>query len=115
MLAALLGDPSRLFKVAVAEGLLAFPAVVARVVDGREFFMDGFVKLDSSRLNVFLEEIVDGNDFVFLENFGIPILQTKPGRIVGVPSLGQEERLALQSLQVFNDAAYKFFHRLVIP
>jgi len=87
MLAALLGDPSRFFKIPVAESLLAFPAVIAGIMDGREFFMDGFVDLDSSRLNVFFQEIVDGNDFVFLEDFGIPSLQTKPGRIVGVPSL----------------------------
>jgi hypothetical protein len=87
MLAALLGDPSRLFKIAVAECLLALPSVIARVMHGGEFFMDGFVQLDSSRLDVFFQKVVDRDDFVFLENFGIPVLQTKPGRIVGVPSL----------------------------
>jgi hypothetical protein len=115
MLAALLGDPAGLFKVAMAESLLALPAVIAGIVDSRELFMDGFVEFDSSRLNVFFQEIVDRDDFVFLEDFRIPVLQTKPGRIVGVPSLGQEKRLALQSLQVFNDAADQFLHRLVIP
>jgi hypothetical protein len=43
MLAALLCDPPRLFKVAVAESLLAFPAVVAWVMHGREFLVNGFV------------------------------------------------------------------------
>jgi len=87
MLAALLGDPSRFFKIAVAETLLAFPAVIARIMDGREFFVDGFVDLDSCCFKVFFQDIVDRDDFVFLEDFGIPSLQTKPGRIVGVPSL----------------------------
>jgi hypothetical protein len=115
MLAALLGDPPRFFKIAVAESLLAFPAVIAGIMDGREFLVDGFIQFDSSRLDVFFQEIVDGNDLVFLEDFGIPSLQTKPGRIIGMPSLGQQERLALQSLQVFDDAAHKSFHGLVIP
>jgi hypothetical protein len=54
---------------------------------GGEFFVDGFVQFDSPCFDVLLEEIMDGDDFVFLENFRIPVLQTKPGRIVGVPSL----------------------------
>ena len=85
--AALLRDPPRLFKVAVAESLLAFPAVVARVMHGREFLVNRFVQLDSSRLDVFFQEIMDRDDLVFLENFWKPVLQTKPGRIVGVASL----------------------------
>ena len=115
MLAALLGDPPRLFKVAVAKSLLAFPAVVARVMDGREFLVNRFIQFDSSRLDVFFQEIVDRDDFVFLENFWKPVLQTKPGRIVGVASLRQEERLALQLFHVFNDATHKSLHRFVIP
>jgi len=59
VLAALLSDPARLFKVAVAKSLLALPAVVARVVDGREFFVNSFIQFDSSRLDVFFQEIVD--------------------------------------------------------
>ena len=83
-------------------------------MDGREFFVDAFIEFDSSRLDVFFKEIVDRDDLVFLENFGKPILQTKPGRIVGVASLGQKERLALQPFHVLDDAAYQSFHGLVI-
>jgi hypothetical protein len=43
----------------VAESLLALPAVVARVVDGREFFVNSFIQFDPSRLDVFFQEIVD--------------------------------------------------------
>jgi hypothetical protein len=86
--AALLNDPSRLLEIAVAESLLALAAVIAGIMDSREVFVDGFIQLDSSRLYVFLQEIVDRDDFVFLENFGKPVLQTKPGRIVGMASLG---------------------------
>jgi len=48
--------------------------------------MLGFVHLDAPGLDVFLEEIVNAQEldaFIFE-----PLLQTKPGRIVGVPSLG---------------------------
>jgi len=86
--AALLNDPSRLLEIAVAESLLALAAVIAGIMDSREVFVDGFIQLDSSRLYVFLQEIVDRDDLVFLENFGKPVLQTKPGRIVGMASLG---------------------------
>jgi hypothetical protein len=114
MLAALLGDPPGLFKIAVAESLLALPAVIAGIMYCGEFFMDGFVQFDSSRLDVFFQKIMNRDDFAFLENFWIPVLQTKPGRIVGVASLGQEERFALQPFQVFDDAAHERLHGLVI-
>ena len=114
MLAALLGDPPGFFEIAVAEGLLAFPAVIAWVMHGREFFVDGFVEFDSSRLDVFFQEIVDRYDLVFLENFGKPVLQTKPGRVVGVPSLGQKERLTLQPFHVLDDTTHERLHGLII-
>jgi hypothetical protein len=56
-------------------------------VDCRELFVDAFIKFDSCRLNVFFQEVMDRHNFAFLENLGVPVLQTKPGRIVGVPSL----------------------------
>jgi len=87
MLAALLGDPPGFFEIAVAESLLALPPVIAGIMNGREFFVDGVVQFDSSCFDVFFQEVVDRDDFVFFEDFGIPSLQTKPGRIVGVPSL----------------------------
>jgi hypothetical protein len=47
--------------------------------------MAGLIQLDAPALDVFLEEVVDAQelDALILE----PLLQTKPGRIVGVPSL----------------------------
>ena len=114
MLAALLGDPPRLFKVAVTESLLTLPAIVAGIMHGCEFLVDGFVQFDSSRLDVFFQEIVDRYDLVFLENFGKPVLQTKPGRVVGVPSLGQKERLTLQPLHVLDDTTHERLHGLII-
>ncbi len=50
--------------------------------------MNAFVELDPARLDIFLQEIVDRDYLVLLEDFGIPVLQTKPGRIIGMPSLG---------------------------
>jgi len=69
----------------VAEGTLALPRVVARVVVGGELGMAGLIQLDAPGLDVFLEKVVNAQelDALILE----PLLQTKPGRIVGVPSL----------------------------
>ena len=88
LLAALLNDPARLFKVPVAKSFLTLAAVIAGIVNGCEFLVNSFIQFDSSRLDVFFQEIMDRDDLVFLENFGKPVLQTKPGRIVGVASLG---------------------------
>jgi len=70
----------------VAEGALALPRVVARVVVGGELGMAGLIQLDAPGLDVFLEKVVNAQelDALILE----PLLQTKPGRIIGVPSLG---------------------------
>ena len=70
----------------MAEGALALPPVVARVVVGGELGMAGLIQLDAPGLDVFLEKVVNAQelDALILE----PLLQTKPGRIVGVPSLG---------------------------
>jgi len=55
MLTALLGDPPRLLKVAVAESLLALSAVIAGIRHGSEFLVDGFIEFDPPGFNVFLE------------------------------------------------------------
>jgi hypothetical protein len=69
----------------VAEGALALPPVVTRVVVGGELGMAGSIQLDAPALDVFLEQVVNAQelDALILE----PLLQTKPGRIVGVASL----------------------------
>ena len=71
-----------------------------------QLLVNRFVHLDPPGLDVLLEKIVDRNHPVFLEDFGVPVLQTKPGRIVGVPSLRQEKGLALQPLQVLHNATH---------
>ena len=106
MLATLLNDPTGLFEISMPECFLAFAAVVARVVKGCEFLMPGFVDLDSSCLDVLFQKVVNRDDFVFLENLREPVLQTKPGRIVSVPSLGQQERFTIQPLHVLHNASY---------
>jgi hypothetical protein len=62
--AALLGDPARLFEVSVAERLLAFPPIVAGIVESRHLLVDGFVDLDPPGLDVFFQEVVDRDDLV---------------------------------------------------
>jgi hypothetical protein len=55
-------------------------------VKGGQFVMDRLVELDASFFDVVLENVVNAEElYIFV---GIPFLQTKPGRIVGVASLG---------------------------
>jgi hypothetical protein len=86
ILTALLGDPPGFLVVAVTEHPLTLTAVVARIVEGGQMVMDGLIDLDASFFDIHLQQIVNAdklNAFVC-----IPFFETKPGRIVGVPSLG---------------------------
>ena len=74
--------------------------------------MDRFIDLDSPFLDILFEEIVDADELdAFIR---IPFFETKPGRIVGVPSLGQDEVLASQFLVIFYNPPDDFFHRFVV-
>jgi len=70
----------------VAEHPLTLAAVVARVVKGGQVMVNGFVNFDPAFFQVFLKQIMNADK---LDTFiGKPILQTKPGRIIGVASFG---------------------------
>jgi len=74
--------------------------------------MDRFIQLDTALFDVLFEQIVNAEK---LDTFVcIPFLQTKPGRIVSVPSFGQDEVLALEIFVVLDDTTDNFFHRFVI-
>jgi hypothetical protein len=82
---ALLGDPAGLFVVSVAEGFLTLSPIVAWVMESCEFRMFGLVQLYSPCFDVFLEQVM--NTYKLDTLISEPLLQTKPGRIVGVTSL----------------------------
>ena len=111
---ALLCNPSGFLKIAVAEGLGALAAVITRVMYGGKLFVYGFIYLYPARFNVLFQKIVYRDNLVLIESFGEPCLQTKPGRIIGVPSFGQEERLAVQPLHVIHDPPHQGLHGLII-
>jgi hypothetical protein len=70
----------------VAEHPFALAAVVARIMKSGQVMVNGFVNFDPAFFEVFLEQIVNTDK---LDTFiGKPILQTKPGRIIGVASFG---------------------------
>jgi hypothetical protein len=70
----------------MAEHPLTLPAIVARIVKGGQMMMDGFIELNTSFFDVLLEKIMNAEElYAFVS---IPLLQTKPGRIVSVPSFG---------------------------
>ena len=47
------------------------------------------------------------DNFVFIKHLRKPVLQTNTGRIIGVPSFGQEECLALQSFEMLYNPAHQ--------
>jgi hypothetical protein len=68
------------------ECALTLPSVVAGVVIGGELMVDGLVQLDAAFLDILFQKVMNADK---LDTFiGKPFLQTKPGRIVGVPSFG---------------------------
>jgi hypothetical protein len=69
----------------MTEGPLALAPVIARVMIRGQFRVFRFVQLDTTGFNVFFEQIVNGDKLDTL--ISEPILQTKPGRKVGVASL----------------------------
>jgi hypothetical protein len=86
VLTALLGHPSGLIIIPLAKHTLAFASVVARIMVGGQFVMLRLVELNSTLFNIHLEEFVNVDElYIFV---GIPFFETKPGRIVGVSSLG---------------------------
>jgi hypothetical protein len=70
----------------VTEHPFALAAIVAGIMVGGEFVMDRLIDLDPTFFDVFLEQVVNADELNAL--IGEPILQTKPGRIVGVASFG---------------------------
>jgi hypothetical protein len=62
----------------------ALASVIAWVVVRGQFMMDRLIDLDPTFFDVFLEQVVNADELNAL--IGEPILQTKPGRIVGVAS-----------------------------
>ncbi len=108
ILTALLCHPAGFFVIAMAEHPFALAAVVAGIMVGRELVVDRLVDLDPAFFDVLFQEIVNAEE---LDAFvRIPFLQTKPGRIVGVPSFGQDEVFALQFLVILDDSPDNLFH-----
>ena len=83
---ALLCHPAGFLVVAMTKHSFALASVIAWVVVRGQFMMDRLIDLDPTFFDVFLEQVVNADELNAL--IGEPILQTKPGRIVGVASFG---------------------------
>ncbi len=102
------------FKIGLAEGFQRFAAIITGIVIGNGHLMHRLIQLDFALFNIFKQQIKDGDDFEFLECFGVPSVQPGPGCKVGVTSLGQEQHLAVQPAHVVNDTTDHRFHRLIV-
>jgi len=92
---ALIHDPARFFEKTVAESFLRAPAVVAGVMVSGQIRNTGAVQADATLSDIADQQIENGDGFKLLERFGVPFLQTKPGRQIGVPSFGPQQRAGL--------------------
>jgi hypothetical protein len=73
-----------------------------------------FVQADTSAFDVIDQQVEYRDGFEFIQGFGKPFLQTIPGRQIGVPSFGPQQRIDLQSAHVFHDAAGHGFHGFIV-
>ena len=108
ILAALLGYPAGFLIVTMAEHSFTLAAVVAGIMIGRQLMVDCLVKFNAAFFDVLFQKVMNGKKFNAL--IRIPFLQTKPGRIVGVASFGQDEVFALQFFVVFDYSSDYLFH-----
>lgn len=114
IIAAGFGDGPSLFKIGLTKGFERLAAVVARIMVGNGHGVYRLIQLDLAFLNIFMEQIKDGDDFEFIERFGVPPVQPGPGCKISVASLGEEEHLAVQPPHVVDYPADDGFHRLVV-
>ena len=74
--------------------------------------VDGFVDLDTPLFQILFQKVMNAQKLdAFIR---IPFLQTKPGRIVSVPSFGQDQVFTLHFLVVLDDSPDNLFHRLIV-
>lgn len=114
VIAASPGNGSALFEIGLAEGLEGFAPVVAGIMIGNSHGMNRLIQLNLAFLDVFEEQIEDGDDFEFVECFGVPLVQPGPGCEICVASLGEEENLAVQPPHVVDNPADYGFHRFIV-
>lgn len=108
------GNSSAFFKISLTKGLKGFTAVVAGIMIGNGHGVHCLVQLNPALLNIFKEQIKNGNNFKFFECFWVPLVQPGPGCKIGVASLGEEENLAVQPPHVVDNPADHGFHRLIV-
>jgi hypothetical protein len=78
----------------VPEVHLGLAHVIAGIVDRDGMVVDRGIELDPLFVDVLLEELLDGNDLELSESFRKPFCEPDPGRIVGVPSFGEQKGFA---------------------
>jgi len=96
----------------MTKSALALARVIAGIMVRGQFMMNGFIQLDAPFLDVLLQKVMYAEKLDAL--IGIPFLQTKPGRIVGVASFRQDQVLTLQVFVILDDAPDNLLHGLVI-
>ncbi len=76
--------------------------------------MDTWIYVDPLVLEVLHEKVKNRIDLDLFQEFWEPLGQPEPGCKIGVTSLRQQERLAVQTLHVVHNPADNGLHCLVI-
>jgi hypothetical protein len=111
---ALIQNPARLFKIAVAEAFLSPSAIIARVMIGGAFRKSRFIQSDTTFFDIHYKQIKNRHKSKFIDRLGIICFKTRPGRKIGVPSFGPEKGVDFQPLHLLQNPAGHHLHGVIV-
>jgi len=114
VLQALVQNPARFIKKAVAETLLCPSPIIAWIMIGGELCEPGSVQTDTFFFNIRYEQIENGDASEFGQCFRIMFFKTRPGRKVGVASFGPEKVFDLKLFHLLHDPAGHDLHGIIV-
>ena len=112
---ALIQNPARLLVIAVSEQFLRFATVIAGIVVCDQQIVSVFVQPDALFGDVMDQQIEYGGCPDLLQQAGVVFFQTKPGRKIGMASLGPQEVFDVKHRQLLDQPVQHHPHGLIVP
>ncbi len=114
VLYALIQNPARFIKKAMAETFLGPSSIIAWIMVSGKFRKLGSVQSDTTLFNICYEQIKNRYKSKFIKNFGIIFLKTRPGRKVCVASFGPEKGFDLKLFHLLHNPAGHDLHGIIV-
>jgi len=111
---ALIHNPARFIKKAMAETFLGSSSIIAWIMVGDKFRKLGSVQSDTTLFNICYEQIKNRYKSKFIKNFGIIFLKTRPGRKVCVASFGPEKGFDLKLFHLLHNPNGHDLHGIIV-